>query len=274
MVFGILGPNGAGKTNTIEIMEGLRKPTSGEVTVLGVDVVRRARAIKERIGVQLQAVSLIPNLTVRETIEMFAGLYERRADPGTLLARMALEDKRNAHVSKLSGGQRQRLSVALALVNDPEIVFLDEPTTGLDPAARRALWDIVRDLSRERRTVILTTHYMEEAEELCDRVAIMDHGRIISLDTPANLVRGLGAERTIEASLSGQTDAGWAQGLPGVRGARIVDGVAVISTTEPTTTMRALLDLEGEGIVVDDIRVRSATLEDVFISLTGRTLRD
>jgi len=274
-IFGILGPNGAGKTTTLEMIEGLRKPTSGAISVLGIDVTRDTRPVKERIGVQLQAVALIPNLSVWETLDMFSGLYANRADPAQLLSRFALEEKRDSPVSKLSGGQRQRLSAALALVNDPEIVFLDEPTTGLDPAARRSLWDTVRSLASEKRTVVLTTHYMEEAEVLCDRVAIMDTGRIISLDTPGNLVRSLDTERTIEFTLAVQIDPDHLAGLPGAKSARSVDGVTMIATTEPTATIRGLLDLESEtGIAVDDIRVRTATLEDVFISLTGRSLRD
>jgi ABC-2 type transport system ATP-binding protein len=274
-IFGILGPNGAGKTTTLEMIEGLRKPTSGAISVLGIDVTRDTRPVKERIGVQLQAVALIPNLSVSETLDMFSGLYANRADPNDLLSRFALEEKRDSPVSKLSGGQRQRLSVALALVNDPEIVFLDEPTTGLDPAARRSLWDTVRGLAAEKRTVVLTTHYMEEAEVLCDRVAIMDYGRIISLDTPEKLVRSLDTERTIEFTLAVQIDDDHLAALPGAKSARSVDGVTMIATTEPTATIRGLLDLESEtGIAVDDIRVRTATLEDVFIGLTGRSLRD
>lgn len=274
-IFGILGPNGAGKTTTLEIIEGLRRPSAGSASVLGVDVTRDTRPVKERIGVQLQAVSLIPNLTVWETLDMFSGLYKNRADPDALLDRFALRDKRDSHVAKLSGGQRQRLSVALALVNNPEIVFLDEPTTGLDPAARRSLWDTIRELAAERRTVILTTHYMEEAEELCGRVAIMDRGRIISLDTPANLVRSLAAGRTIEFTLTSEVGHDTLAALPGAKDVRTVDGLTMIGTTEPTATIRALLDLESTaGVTVDDIHIRSATLEDVFISLTGRSLRD
>lgn len=274
-IFGILGPNGAGKTTTLEMIEGLRRPDAGSVSVLGIDVTRDARPVKERIGVQLQAVALIPNLTVWETLDMFSGLYAHRADPNALLERFSLQEKRDAQVQKLSGGQRQRLSVALALVNDPEVVFLDEPTTGLDPAARRSLWDTVRDLAREKRTVILTTHYMEEAEELCGRVAIMDHGRIISLDTPANLIRSLGATRTIEFTLADDIAHHRLAAFPGVQDVRSVNGVTMIATTEPTATIRALLELESEtGVPVDDIHVRTSTLEDVFISLTGRSLRD
>jgi ABC-2 type transport system ATP-binding protein len=206
---------------------------------------------------------------------MFAGLYKNRADLHALLARFSLEDKRDSYVGKLSGGQRQRLSVALALVNDPELVFLDEPTTGLDPAARRSLWDTVRDLARERRTVILTPHNMEEAEVLCDRVALMDGGRIMTLDTPANLVRSLGAERTIECRLADQIELPRLASLPGARNAHQVDGITVIATTDPTATIRGLLDLEAAaGVAVDDIRVRTSTLEDVFIDLTGKSLRD
>ena len=274
-IFGILGPNGAGKTTTLEMIEGLRKPDVGEIEVLGIDAIHHANRLKERIGVQLQAVALIPNLTVWETVDMFSGLYRKRADPDSLLARFALEEKRDARVNQLSGGQRQRLSVALGLVNDPEIVFLDEPTTGLDPQARRSLWDTVRELAREGRTVILTTHYMEEAEELCDRVAIMDHGRIITLDTPQNLVAAIAAERTIECTLTANIDSDRLAGLPGAQSVHSIDGFVTIATTEPTATIRGLLDLEAtEGVAVDDIKVRSATLEDVFISLTGRALRD
>jgi len=274
-VFGIVGPNGAGKTTTLEIMEGLRRPDSGGVTVLGIDVLQEPRRVKARIGVQLQAAALIFNLTVRETLEMFSGLYPKQLDREKLIERFGLEDKRDDRVGNLSGGQRQRLSVALALVNDPELVILDEPTTGLDPAARRALWDYIRGLRGEGRTVILTTHYMEEAESLCDRVAIMDHGRIIALDTPAKLVRALEYDRTIECQFTPAPDTGLLESLPGVSGQREVDGQYLLNTLQPTDTLRAILDLEKEGsLKVEDVKVRSATLEDVFIELTGRRVRD
>jgi ABC-2 type transport system ATP-binding protein len=274
-IFGILGPNGAGKTTTLEMIEGLRNPDSGEITVLGMDAISQKRAVKARIGVQLQAAALIQNLTVAETLDMFAGLYPRSVDQAMLLERFGLEEKAKALVGHLSGGQRQRLSVALGLINDPEIVFLDEPTTGLDPAARRSLWDLVLEISGEGRTVILTTHYMEEAEELCGRVAIMDRGRIIALDTPANLVRDLKSNKTVECVISGDADEAVFAALPAVQRVQQVDGQLLLATTEPTATIRGLLELEGSaGIKVDDVKVRTATLEDVFINLTGRRLRD
>ena len=219
--FGILGPNGAGKTTTLEMIEGLRRPDGGRITLLGLDAVRQRRAAQERIGVQLQSQALWPELTVEETLRTFRALFRRRVAVEEMMERFALTEKRRALVRDLSGGQKQRLSVATALVNDPEVVFLDEPTTGLDPQARRGFWDLIRDMSGEGKTVIVTTHYMEEAEELCDRVAIIDQGRIVALDRPDALIDQL-------------VDTGF-------RGSR---------------------------------KVREASLEDVFISLTGRSLRD
>src|SRR3990172_2522603 len=200
--FGILGPNGAGKTTTLEMIEGLRKPDAGRITLLSLDAVRRRRAVQDRIGVQLQSQALWPELTVEETLKTFRALFKKRVSLETLLERFTLTEKRRSLVRDLSGGQKQRLSVATALVNDPEVVFLDEPTTGLDPQARRSFWDLIRDISGEGKTVIVTTHYMEEAEALCERVAIMDRGRIMAMDSPRELVRALDFDNTVECTFA------------------------------------------------------------------------
>ena len=197
-VFGMLGPNGAGKTTTVEIIEGLRLADSGGVTVLGLDVARVPAKIKQRIGVQLQAPTLMPLLTIEETLRLFAGFYERSLPVTELLTMLSLEESRNILVKNLSGGQQQRLSVAMALVNDPDIAFLDEPTTGLDPQARRGLWSVIEEMSKKGKTIFLTTHYMEEAEHLCGRVAVIDHGRIIAMDTPDDLVTGNFEESAVQ----------------------------------------------------------------------------
>lgn len=273
--FGIVGPNGAGKTTTLEIIEGLREPDAGRITLLGLDAVAQRRQVQERIGVQLQSQALWPDLTVEETLQVFRSLFRRRVPVETLLERFALAEKRRSLVKGLSGGQRQRLSVAVALVNDPEFVFLDEPTTGLDPQARHDLWDLAREMRQDGKTVVLTTHYMEEAEALCERVAIMDHGRIIALDTPRRLVRGLEFDSTVECSFAGPMEREKLLGLPAVRDARREDGSYFLFTNDVSSTLAELTRLvDRHGQRLQSLHVRTATLEDVFISLTGRRLRE
>ncbi len=273
--FGILGPNGAGKTTTLEVVEGLRRPDAGRVTLLGKDMLRDPRPAQALIGVQPQASALFDDLTVRETLELFAALYPRSGDLSVLTDRLALREKQDARVKNLSGGQRQRLSVTVALVNDPQVVFLDEPTTGLDPQARRELWDLVREMQQEGKTVILTTHYMEEAEQLCDRVAIMDRGRIAALDTPAALIQRLDFENTVEFSLEGLSDSAPFRSLPSVRDVRTTNGAFILTCSDVSSTVTGVMELASRcNTAVQDMRVRTASLEDVFIALTGRHLRD
>ena len=274
-VFGMLGPNGAGKTTTVEILEGLRPRDAGAVRVLGLDPGREADDLKRKIGVQLQQVSLYPRLRVAEVIELFASFYGRAGVADHLLTLLGLEERRRAFVKDLSGGQQQRLSVALAMVNDPPIIFLDEPTTGMDPQARRSLWETIERFKTEGRTVLLTTHYMEEAERLCDRVAVMDHGRIIAMDTPEDLVRTHFAEDAIEFSRRDGLAEADVESLPAVVNASIQgDRVSMFSDDVPAS-MAALLQLGQERAEpIQNLRLRRATLEDVFLKLTGRTLRD
>ncbi len=273
--FGLLGPNGAGKTTTLEIIEGLRSPDAGRITLFGLDAVRKRRAMQERIGVQLQSQALWPDLTVEETLKTFRALFRRKVPVEGLLERFSLVDKRRSLVSNLSGGQKQRLSVATALVNDPEAVFLDEPTTGLDPQARHSFWDLIRDMQREGKTVIVTTHYMEEAEALCQRVAIMDQGRIMALDTPRQLIRELAFDNTVECSFDGPVERERLLALPAVRDVRSEDGAYFLFTNDVSATLAGLMGLtDDNGQRVQGLQVRTATLEDVFISLTGRRLRD
>jgi len=273
--FGILGPNGAGKTTTLEMIEGLRSPDAGRITLLGLDAVRQRRRVQERIGVQLQSQTLWPELTVEETLGLFRSLFRKRVAVEELMEGFQLADKRRSQVKNLSGGQKQRLSVATALVNDPDVVFLDEPTTGLDPQARHGFWDLIRDMRGVGKTLIVTTHYMEEAEALCDRVAIMDEGRIIAMDTPRQLVRELAFDSTVECSFQGAVKSKLLQALPAVRDVRSEDGAHLLFTTDVSATLAALMGLNDEnGQRVQSVQVRTATLEDVFISLTGRRLRD
>jgi ABC-2 type transport system ATP-binding protein len=273
--FGLLGPNGAGKTTTLEMIEGLRKPDGGRITLLGLDAVRQRRAVQQRIGVQLQSQVLWPELTVEETLKTFAALFRDSVPIGDLMERFSLVEKRKALVKGLSGGQKQRLSIATALVNDPEIVFLDEPTTGLDPSARQSFWDLIRDLQTDGKTVIVTTHYMEEAEALCDRVAIMDQGRVMALDTPRQLVRSLSFDNTVECTYGAEVDIESLQALPAVHDVKREDGVHFLFTDDVSSTLAGLMEVrDGANARVRDLHVRTATLEDVFISLTGRRLRD
>ena len=274
-VFGMLGPNGAGKTTTVEILEGLRIRDAGQVSVLGLDPASSGSDFKRLVGVQLQQVALYPRLRVHEVISLFGSFYDRRASTDELIALMRLEDRRNARIAELSGGQAQRLSVALAVVNKPRLVFLDEPSTGMDPQARRNLWEIIEGFKADGMTVVLTTHYMEEAERLCDRVAVMDHGRIIALDSPGALVRASFDEDAIEFVSNDGLTANDLGGLAAVTSATSQGSAHSIFSSDIPRTMGSLLDLAAErGAPLEGMRVRHATLEDVFLKLTGRTLRD
>jgi len=274
-VFGLLGPNGAGKTTTVEVLEGLRKPDSGEVSVLGIDVIGHPDDLRPRIGVSLQTAALYPKLNVVEVLELFRGFYPSGRPVDELVELMDLGEKRKSRTQDLSGGQRQRLSVALALVNDPELVFLDEPTTGMDPAARRMLWDVVLGLKQRGRSVLLTTHYMEEAEILCDRLAIMDHGRILEAGTVDELVSRRFHERAVRFdAIDGLPDEQLA-GFPGVTSVKREGGAVLLYTRDVPATIGAVLTAtERIGVDPANLAVRRATLEDVFLDLTGRALRD
>jgi ABC-2 type transport system ATP-binding protein len=274
-IFGLLGPNGAGKTTTMEMLEGLHPPDSGSLRIMGLDVARQAAAIKQRIGVQLQTAALFPQLTVEELLGLFSSFFRRQASIPELLRAFDLEEKRGARSKNLSGGQRQRLSVALALVNDPEVVFLDEPTTGLDPAARRGLWDLIVGLKAQGRTVLLTTHYLEEAEAICDRVAIMDHGRILDLGTSDELIGRRFKERAIQFDAVAGLDDRALERLPNVTKVTHEDSSVLVYTSRVPETIAALLDAASTlGQEPDNLLVRRPTLEDVFLDLTGRALRD
>lgn len=274
--FGLLGPNGAGKTTTIEILEGLLAPTSGEVTILGQSWQSHERELREQLGISLQETRLSEKLTVRETIELFASFYRQPRSSDEVLEELQLTEKADAWVGKLSGGQKQRLAVATALVGNPKILFLDEPTTGLDPQSRRQLWDLVRGFQRSGGTVLLTTHYMDEAERLCDRLAIVDHGQIIAEGSPAELIERLGGHHVVEFSVSGNGVAhdSWRL-LPGVEGVRDDDDVVSLMVKEPHLTIPALLDaVERQKKELLHLTTRQASLEDVFVRLTGRHLRE
>lgn len=276
-VFGMLGPNGAGKTTTVEVIEGLRSADSGTVSVLGMDVARVPTKIKQRIGVQLQAPSLLPLLTVQETLHLFAGFYERSLPVQELLEMLALVESRKVLVKNLSGGQQQRLSVAMALVNDPDIAFLDEPTTGLDPQARRGLWSVIQDMSKMGKTVFLTTHYMEEAEQLCARVAVIDHGKIIATGSPQELISNYFEESAVQFEIEPPPSDDILREFPGATHA-VVDGAEVIvySTDIPATMSAVLKYAEDQGHArqLRNLFVRRATLEDVFLKITGRKIRE
>ena len=275
-IFGILGPNGAGKTTTLEMIEGLRAPDSGTITLAGHDAVRNSDQVRPLIGVQLQTTALFEYLTAAELIELFAGLYDVDASPARvneLLSVVNLTDKAKSQVTALSGGQRQRLSITIALVNSPKVVFLDEPTTGLDPGARRDLWQVIRDIRAAGTTVVLTTHYMEEAEVLCDRVAVMDRGAVIACDTPGALIAALGIEAIIQARISGGTlVTSDLQSLPAVISASITDDRIAIQTRDVQSSLIGLLRLvEAKGVTLAELTSQQSTLEDVFLSLTGRS---
>src|SRR5438094_9222930 len=275
--FGLLGPNGAGKTTTVEILEGLLPPTSGEVEVLGMRWGQNDVALRQRIGISLQETKLSEKLTVLETATLFRSFYARGIEPAQALEAVSLTEKASAYVGKLSGGQKQRLAVALALVGDPELVFLDEPTTGLDPQSRRQLWDILRRFKSQGRSIVLTTHYMDEAERLCDRVAVVDHGRVIALGSPAELIARLGGEHLIEFVLAdGQTiEEPALRCLPAVVGVRREDDGMALAVTAPHLALPALLAVvEARGLQLARLTTRHASLEDVFVTLTGRHLRE
>jgi len=276
-VFGLLGPNGAGKTTTVEMIEGLRAPDGGSIRVLGMAPQADPKKIKMRIGIQLQTTALYPRLTVREVIDLFASFFDgRKPVPTSDLIEMAgLTEKAGTRSKDLSGGQKQRLSVALALVNNPEIVFLDEPTTGLDPQARRNLWDVINRLQKRGETVLLTTHYMEEAETLCDRVAVVDHGKIIALDSPESLIRQHFKDTAIEFTVADALSLDMLKTLPGVADTKIKDHVVTLYSADVPQSMAGLLAMsERKELKFRDLAVRSATLEDVFLKLTGRSIRD
>ena len=285
--FGLLGPNGAGKTTTIEICEGLTPPDQGTVQLLGLEWLTGAKELRQRIGIQLQETQFPDKLTVEEVLRLFRSFYRRGITVDESIAMAQLEEKRRARVGGLSGGQKQRLAMATALVGDPELLFLDEPTTGLDPQARRHLWDLVEKLKQAGRTIILTTHYMEEAERLCDRVAIMDHGKVIALGTPNELIATVGGEDIVEFAVSSHVsearpgapravaDVAALKAIPGVQSHRIDDSLHQLSVSELHTTVpRIFAALEKQGLHMSEFRTHSATLEDVFVRLTGRNLRD
>jgi ABC-2 type transport system ATP-binding protein len=276
-IFGMVGPNGAGKTTTIECLEGLRKPDRGTIRVLGVDPQHDGQILRERTGMQLQQSNLPERMKVWEALDLYASFYLKAADWKELLVQLGLEEKRNAPFSKLSGGQKQRLFIALALLPDPQLVFLDELTTGLDPQSRHATWDLVRDVRDRGKTVLLTTHFMEEAERLCDRVSIIDHGRIVALDTPGALIHSLEVEERVIFSLDGGLSSTLEKSLSKtgrleVQGEQVTvhgkDGCKVQLVNEVVNL------LSGEGVPFHDLRTEQPNLEDVFLSLTGREMRE
>jgi ABC-2 type transport system ATP-binding protein len=274
-VFGLLGPNGAGKTSTVDILEGLRPPDGGIVSVCGLDPQMPGAAFKQEIGAVLQATALPDKLRVGEAVSMFASFYKRRRDPAALLKRFGLEEKRNTFYSQLSGGQKQRLALAMSLVNEPRVLFLDEPTAGLDPQVRREIYTIIEELKKERKTILLTTHYIEEAEKLCDRVAIVDQGRVIAQGTPRELKQRSAGTTRIELRLARpESDAALKQ-LEGVADCRASDGVYVVhSTRVPQTIVSLVKYLEAHGNELSSLDIAAPSLEDVFLELTGRSLRD
>jgi ABC-2 type transport system ATP-binding protein len=274
-LFGILGPNGAGKTTTLEMIEGLKMITAGKVLLDGHDVQREPRRVKSLIGVQLQSSAFFDGLNLMELLETFAALYGRSIDVVALLESLQLSDKAKSRVKSLSGGQKQRLSIAVALVNDPKVLFLDEPTTGLDPQARRNLWDLIRDIQQRGKTIVLTTHYMEEAEVLCDRVAIMDHAKIIALDSPKELLRTSGVRSTMTFRVDEELNIADIQQFPGVEQAVLEEHGFRILTNDPEKTLPALFQWEQTtNTTLFDLKLQQATLEDVFLKLTGSHLRE
>ncbi|WP_306589737.1 ABC transporter ATP-binding protein [Geothrix sp. 21YS21S-4] len=274
-VFGLLGPNGAGKTTTLEIIEGLTQADAGEIEILGLPWAGHKKEIHSRVGVQLQSTSLFNKITPREALDLYGSYYPKHRGTRELLELVQLEEKADAYHVTLSGGQQQRLALALALVNDPELVFLDEPTTGLDPQARRSLWDVVHRMKAEGRTVVLTTHYMDEAEALCDRLAIMDHGKVIATGTPASLISGLAIPSVVELTFEG------ASPDPGAFAHRLGEPVErradlwEIPTPDPKALLPRLLEAaEAAAVPFQQVHIRRATLEDVFLQRTGRSLRE
>jgi ABC-2 type transport system ATP-binding protein len=276
--FGLLGPNGAGKTTTMEICEGLAAADSGEVEMLGMHWETDAQRLRQRLGIQLQDTQLSEKLTVLETVRLFRSFYENGPTPAEAVALVQLEEKGNSRVGNLSGGQKQRLAMACALVGDPDFLFLDEPTTGLDPQARRQLWDLIEEFKASGRTILLTTHYMDEAERLCDRIAIMDHGKVIALGTPRELIASIGVEHVVEFSAGSATQplaVAQLRAIDGAREVRSEGGTVHMQVTELHRAVPALLqELSRQGVPLTELRTHSASLEDVFVTLTGRHLRD
>lgn len=274
-VFGLLGPNGAGKTTTVEILEGMRHPDSGRVSVCGIDPLTGGNAFKQLIGGALQSTSLPDKIRVREAIELFSSFYERRRSVDDLVNRFGLKEKQSAFYSTLSGGQKQRLALAMALLNEPKVVFLDEPTAGLDPQVRREIYDIIEELKREKKTILITTHYIEEAERLCDRVAIVDGGRLIASGTPRDLKHASAGTTRMELRLARTDDAEVLKQLDGVVDCRAFDGYFVIHSKHvPGTVVAIVKHLEATGNELAGLEIAAPSLEDVFIELTGRRLRD
>ncbi len=277
-VFGFLGPNGAGKTTTLEIIEGIQEPTSGRVHILGLDVSTDLELIKPRIGVQLQAESFFERLHLDEILDIYGNFYNMTVDPGVLLERVGLTEKRKSFLKQLSGGQHRRFSIAVSLVSDPEVIFLDEPTSGLDPQARRNLWDLVEAMRAEGKTVVLTTHYMDEAETLCDRVAIIDHGKIRAMDQPLKLIQALDTAYHVRFTTSAPVDEEALLALPGAAGLTQSDSNGSprydLQVHNPADVLAKFARILGKKVQVEDLRVEPSTLEEVFLDLTGRELRD
>jgi ABC-2 type transport system ATP-binding protein len=274
-VFGLLGPNGAGKTSTVEILEGLRAPDSGRISVCGLDPQKSPSQLKHEIGAALQSTSLPDKLRVMEALKLFSSFYKRHRDPEELLKRFGLEEKRNAFYGQLSGGQKQRLALAMALVNDPQVLFFDEPTSGLDPQVRREIYDIVEELKREKKTIVMTTHYIEEAERLCDRVAIIDHGQVIALGSPRELKERSGDQTRVEVRLTKPELPEVLKNLDGVTDCRELNGTYILQAQRPPQAIVSLVKhLEAAGNELLGLEISTPSLEDVFIELTGRRLRD
>lgn len=275
-VFGLLGPNGAGKTTTMEMVEGLRAPDAGDIRIDGLNGIRERQKVKRIIGIQLQATALFEKLTVREILELYASFYDKTEPIDRILHRFNLEEKADDWVKNLSGGQKQRLAIGLAVIHDPKVLFLDEPTTGLDPQARRSLWDIIQSLKQAGKTIFLSTHYMEEAEALCDRIAIMDAGRIIALDTPSGLIRQLDSDSIIEFTSPKNPAEMPLEKLTEVKRVHKKEsGDVQLLTDHLQRTLSELIVLaQAHGIELNNLRTRTATLEDVFLHLTGKRLRD
>ena len=273
-IFGMVGPNGAGKTTTIECLESLRNPDSGKISVLGLNPLNDGYTLRERIGIQLQEATLYDRIRVWEALDLFASFYHHSIDWNSLLETLGLEDKRNSYINKLSGGQKQRLYIALALVNDPELIFLDELTTGLDPQGRRMMWKLVQDIRNQGKTVFLTTHYMEEAEQLCNRVAIIDRGNIIALDTPENLIRSLGVDSRIIFSVKEPFEIDHLKKLKRVSRVECSNERVIVYGQGEKLVGEVVNMLTVDGVHFHDLRTEQPTLDDVFLTLTGHEIRD